>query len=109
MAQVTPCLYGSLLWLTVSGCEYITDMSDLDVLFVCYESSNMKLLLDSLTLLDKSRPQVDGEILAPSGWASAWREVAAACTSGGQSRVLAKSGYEARLITLDEFFKGKVD
>src|SRR6266571_3926828 len=99
MAQVTPCVYGSLLWQTVSSCDYITDTSDLDVLFVCTESSNIKLLIDSLTSLDDSRPRVDGEILAASGWAAAWREVAVAGTSGGPSRVLAKSGYEVRLIT----------
>jgi len=106
-ADVTPCVYGSLLWQTISNCEYITNTSDLDVLFTCTESSNVKRLLDSLTSLDESTPRLDGEILVPSGWAAAWREVATACTSGGSSRVLAKSGYEALLVSLDEFFNGK--
>ena len=108
MAEVTPCVYGSLLWQAVSGFDYITDKSDLDVLFVCNEFSNIKLLLESITSLDESMPRLDGEILAPSGWAAAWREVATAGTSGGTNIVLAKSGYEARLISLDEFLGGKV-
>jgi len=106
-AEVTPCVYGSLLWQTVSSYDYITDTSDLDVLFVCNESSNMKLLLDSLASLGDSGPRLDGEILAPSGWAAAWREVATAYKAGGSSRVLAKSSYGARLFGLDEFLGRK--
>ena len=106
-AHVTPCVYGSLLWQTISNREYITDTSDLDVLFVCNNSSNMNLLLDSLASLNESGPRLDGEILAPAGWAVAWRELATVRTSGAPVSVLAKSLYDARLISLDEFFKGK--
>ena len=105
-AHVTPCVYGSLMWQTVSNCDYITGTSDLDVLFVCNKSSNMNLLLDSLASLNESRPRLDGEILAPSGWAAAWRELATARTSAAPNSVLVKSGYEARLISLDDFFNG---
>jgi len=103
-AGVTPYVYGSLLWQTVSRLSYVTDTSDLDVLMVCNESSDIKLLVDSLAAFAESTPRLDGEILAPSGWAAAWREVATACKAGDSSRVLAKSGYEARLVSLGEFF-----
>lgn len=106
-AHVTPCVYGSLLWETVGNCKYITDTSDLDVLFICNDSSDITLLLSSLIALDGSTPRLDGEILAPSGWAAAWREVLAAGKPGGSSMVLAKSDCEVRLISLDEFFTGK--
>lgn len=102
-AGVAPCVYGSLMWQTVSRYSYLTDASDLDLLFVCNESSDIKLLVDSLAACEESSPRLDGEILAPSGWAAAWREVATAGKAGGSGRVLAKSGYEARLVTLDEF------
>lgn len=106
-AGVTPCVYGSLLWQTVSRYCYLTDTSDLDVLFVCTEVSDIKLLVDSLAACEESRPRLDGEILAPSGWAAAWREVAAACKTGGSGKVLAKSSYEARLVSLEEFLGRK--
>ncbi|MDD2734363.1 MAG: malonate decarboxylase holo-[acyl-carrier-protein] synthase [Desulfuromonadaceae bacterium] len=102
-AAVTPCVYGSLMWQAVSRYNYLTNASDLDLLFVCTDSSDIKLLIDSLASCEVSTPRLDGEILVPSGWAAAWREVATACNAGGSSTVLAKSGYGARLFTLDEF------
>jgi phosphoribosyl-dephospho-CoA transferase len=106
-AGVTPCVYGSLLWQTVSRYNYLTDTSDLDVLFVCNEVSDINLLVDSLAAFEESRPRLDGEILAPSGWAAAWREVTKAFKAGGSNRVLAKSSHEARLVSLDEFLGQK--
>lgn len=106
-AGVTPCVYGSLMWQTVSGYNYLRDTSDLDLLFVCNDNTDIQLLMDSLAACEEFRPRLDGEIVAPSGWAAAWREVAAACKAGGSSRVLAKSSYEVRLVTLDEFFEQK--
>lgn len=105
-AGVTPCVYGSLLWQTVSRYRYVTDTSDLDVLFVCNESSDIGKLVASLAAFEGSTPRLDGEILAPSGWAVAWREMAAAYKAGGSPKVLAKSICEARLISLDELFEG---
>lgn len=106
-AGVTPCVYGSLMWQTVSCYKYLTDTSDLDILFVCNESSDIKMLVDSLAAFEKSSPRLDGEILAPSGWAVAWREVATAHKAGGSCRLLAKSSHEVRLFSLDEFFESK--
>jgi len=106
-AAVTPCVYGSLMWQTVSRYNYLTDSSDLDLLFVCTDSSDIKLLIESLALCEESTPRLDGEILVPSGWAAAWREVATAYNAGGSGRVLAKSGSQVRLVTLDEFLGQK--
>jgi len=105
--KVTPYVYGSVLWQTVSGSAYMTESSDLDVLFVCNKTSNMHCLLDLLETCEGSKPRLDGELAAPSGWAAAWREVAAAGRAGGPGTVLAKSTYEVRLLRLDEFFGQK--
>ncbi len=102
--NVSPCVYGSALWQTISGNEYMTESSDLDVLFVCNETSNMHLLFDLLQACERSKPRLDGELFAPSGWAAAWREVTSAVKTGGLGTVLAKSTYEVRLLPLDEFF-----
>jgi phosphoribosyl-dephospho-CoA transferase len=102
-ARVAPCVYGSLFWQTVSCHKYLTDSSDLDVLFVCNEISDINMLMDSLEGFEGCAPRLDGEILAPSGWAAAWREVATALKTGGSTKVLAKSSYDACLISLDDF------
>lgn len=106
-AAVTPCVYGSLMWQTLSRYDYLTDASDLDLLFVCDDVSDMQLLVDSLAACEESGPRLDGEILSPSGWAAAWREVTAACNAGGSSRVLAKSSHGVGMITLDDFLGRK--
>lgn len=102
-ANVTPYVYGSALWQTVSNRTYMTDTSDLDVLFVCTKTSNVHRLLERLVECEGSIPRLDGELVVPSGWAAAWREVAAAGKAGGPGTVLAKSTYEVRLLGLDEF------
>lgn len=106
-ANVMPHVYGSALWQTVSGSAYMTDSSDLDLLFVCHETSNMERLLHFLERCEGAKPRLDGELAAPSGWAAAWREVAAAGKTGGLGTVLAKSRYQVRLLRLDEFFGQK--
>ncbi len=106
-ANVAPCVYGSALWQTVSNRTYMTDTSDLDVLFVCNETSHTHRLLDALETCDGSKPRLDGELVAPSGWAAAWREVSAAGMAGGMGTVLAKSTYDVRLLRLEEFFGQK--
>jgi phosphoribosyl-dephospho-CoA transferase len=107
-AAVVPCVYGSLLWQSLSSHKYVTDTSDLDVLFVCTEVSDVHLLMGSLADFEGSEPRVDGEILAPSGWAAAWREVATAFKTRSTAKVLAKSSDEVRLVSLDEFFGQRV-
>jgi phosphoribosyl-dephospho-CoA transferase len=102
-ANVTPYVYGSALWQTVSKRTYMTDTSDLDVLFVCNKISNVHLLLERLVEYEGSIPRLDGELVVPSGWAAAWREIAAAGKAGEPGTVLAKSTYEVRLIRLNEF------
>lgn len=106
--KVTPYVYGSALWQTVSGRTYMTEASDLDVLFVCDESSDMRLLLNSLEACEGSVPRLDGEIVVPSGWAAAWREIAAAGKTAGPETVLVKSTYEVQLLRLSEFFGQEV-
>jgi hypothetical protein len=85
----------------------MTDTSDLDVLFVCNETSHTQRLLDALERCEGSKPRLDGELVVPSGWAAAWREVAAAGKAGGAGTVLAKSTYEVRLLKLGEFIGHK--
>lgn len=102
-AGATPCVYGSLSWQAVTGHTYLTENSDLDVLFVCNEDTNIQRLLGALSGFKDTSPRLDGEILVPTGWAAAWREFEAAFLSGGAIKLLAKSRNEVRLVTVDEF------
>lgn len=106
-ARVSPYVYGSMMWQAVSGRRYMTEASDLDILFLCDGSSDTHWLINSLEYLEGSQPGLDGEILAPSGWAAAWREVAAAGKPGGLGTVLAKSNDEVGLLSLDAFWGRK--
>jgi phosphoribosyl-dephospho-CoA transferase len=100
-AGATPFVYGSMSWQRITGHRYLTDRSDLDVLFVCSPATELQRLVESLVALDGSVRRVDGEILAPTGWATAWRELAAA--GEPEQKLLAKSLREVRLMTVREF------
>ncbi|MBI2354231.1 MAG: malonate decarboxylase holo-[acyl-carrier-protein] synthase [Deltaproteobacteria bacterium] len=102
-AGATPYVYGSLSWQAVTGHGYLTENSDLDVLFVCDEGTDMQRLLGALSGFKDSTPRLDGEIVVPTGWGAAWREFAAAYRSGGAIKLLAKSRDEVRLLAADEF------
>lgn len=102
-AGATPCVYGSLSWQALTGHSYLTENSDLDVLFVCNEGTDMQRLLGALSGLGDTSPRLDGEILVPTGWAAAWREFEAAFHSAGAIKLLAKSRDEARLVGIAEF------
>lgn len=103
VAGVTPCVYGSLSWQALTGHAYLTDTSDLDLLFVCDERVEIDRLLAALAPFRETKPRLDGEILALTGWATSWRELDAALHAGGAARVLARSTYGVRLVMVDEF------
>jgi phosphoribosyl-dephospho-CoA transferase len=103
-AGMTPHVYGSLMWQAVSGKRYMTETSDLDILFCCHGAFDSAGLLAALEGMDGSLPRLDGEILAPTGWAAAWRELAAAAKLGGNGTVLAKSDNGVKLLPLTDFW-----
>lgn len=97
-----PCVYGSSSWQALTGRSYLTALSDLDVLFICDEKTDIFGLTHGLAGFTEMKPRLDGEILVPAGWAVAWRELCSAVNAGGAARVLAKSSREARLVTINE-------
>lgn len=95
-------VYGSLSWQAHTGCSYLTEKSDLDLLLVCGNQTRLLSLFAALDSFADTGPRLDGEVLSPTGWAAAWRELAAALHRAG-STVLAKSDYQTRLLTVDSF------
>ena len=96
-------VYGSLSSQAFTGRHYLDAASDLDLLLECSDASKLAELLAGLQGFPLQAPRIDGEILAASGWAVAWRELASALLTDDPRQVLAKSDRESLLLTVDEF------
>ena len=102
-------VYGSLSSQAYTGASYLDAASDLDLLLECGEDTRLEELLAALESFPVQILRIDGEILAPSGWAVAWRELAAALRSVTPCKVLAKSDCDARLIPVEQFFAAQLE
>jgi phosphoribosyl-dephospho-CoA transferase len=98
-------VYGSLSTQAFTGQTYLDAASDVDVLFECSKDTELQKLFIELHSLKKHKPHLDGEILATTGWAVSWRELAAALQAKAPVKLLAKSFCETRLLTLDQLFE----
>lgn len=103
-AGAVPRVYGSLSSQAFTGARFLDAASDLDLLLECSEATRLHALLAALETFPMQMPRIDGEILAPTGWAVAWRELAGAIRAGTPRQVLAKSDGETRLIPVDQLF-----
>ncbi len=99
---VTARIYGSLSSEIFTGIKYLDDASDLDLLLECGDDTKLAELLAQLESF-QGMPPIDGEIVATSGWAVAWRELATVLRSGTTGQVLAKSDYEIRMVPIEAF------
>jgi phosphoribosyl-dephospho-CoA transferase len=96
-------VYGSLSSQAFTGRHYLDAASDLDLLLECGDASKLAELLAGLQNFPLPLPRIDGEVLAASGWAVAWRELASALLMDDPRQVLAKSDCETCLLPVDEF------
>jgi len=96
-------VYGSLSSEAYSGRPYLDATSDLDLLLECTDDTKLRELWLELENFPLAQPRIDGEVFSASGWAVAWRELAAAMRADTPRQVLAKSDTEARLISIAEF------
>ena len=96
-------VYGSFSSQIFTGMSYLDEASDLDLLLECRKETRLRELLTELESFPLSLPRIDGEILVPSGWAVAWRELAVALRTGTPREVLAKSDCDTALIPIQNF------
>ncbi|MGU7775574.1 malonate decarboxylase holo-[acyl-carrier-protein] synthase [Burkholderia sp. MR1-5-21] len=69
-------VFGSLAWQALTGERYLTDSSDLDVVFALPDPARAATLLDGLAAIDARAPmRVDGELLRDDGAGVNWREL----------------------------------
>ncbi len=88
--EVQPHVIGSLLWQHLTGLSYLTETSDLDLLWPC--SGVCRSFLQELGQIDRCSPiRLDGEVILANGSALNWRELHSCLEGTGVRTVLVKS------------------
>ena len=91
-------VYGSLLWQYLTGEQYVTDQSDVDLLFTARDDMQLQSALALLLQWEReSGLRLDGELLLADGAGVAWRELLRA-----DGRVLVKHMTAVQLLTRAE-------
>ncbi|WP_338012410.1 malonate decarboxylase holo-[acyl-carrier-protein] synthase [Bordetella sp. H567] len=99
-------VFGSLMWQYLSGLPYVTEASDVDLLWLLPAGSagGCDALLQALLRIDAQQgPRIDGEIVA-NGAAVQWRELAAA---GRDDLLMVKTAGDARLYPRRRWLAGE--
>lgn len=79
-------VYGSLAWGTLTGLDYVTDRSDLDLLLQIDRTTDLDRLTAAIAAIEAVAPmRIDGELVREDGAAVNWREFHA-----GSDQVLVK-------------------
>jgi phosphoribosyl-dephospho-CoA transferase len=69
-------VFGSLAWQALTGLDYLTDQSDLDLLLYPRREAGLRTLTESLAAIEERAPmRLDGELAFGGGWAVNWREL----------------------------------
>jgi phosphoribosyl-dephospho-CoA transferase len=75
--KVTPRVFGALLWQHTTGLPYLSEQSDLDLLWQISDEHTALSLVEQLRRLDAESPvRLDGELELPDGAGVNWRELA---------------------------------
>jgi phosphoribosyl-dephospho-CoA transferase len=75
--KTRPRVFGALLWEHTTGLPYLTEQSDLDLLWPISDEPTALSLVDRLRRLDAESPvRLDGELELPDGAGVNWRELA---------------------------------
>ncbi|WP_166879436.1 malonate decarboxylase holo-[acyl-carrier-protein] synthase [Massilia mucilaginosa] len=96
--NITLRAYGSLALQAVTGLAYLTESSDIDLLFKPASPHELDAGMQVLQTHARHLP-LDGEIVFPDGAAVAWKEWRDAAAAG--ARVLVKDAVGVRLATTD--------
>ncbi|MBR0736039.1 malonate decarboxylase holo-[acyl-carrier-protein] synthase [Bradyrhizobium liaoningense] len=95
-------VFGSLAWESMTGLDYVTASSDLDLLFETRPETDLDRLVADLAAIETEAPmRLDGELMRADGAAVNWREF-----SAGASELLVKCIDGATLLDRDRFISG---
>jgi phosphoribosyl-dephospho-CoA transferase len=96
-------VFGSLAWQTLTGLDYLSDRSDLDLLLDVHRDTDLDGLAAGIAEIEAVAPmRLDGELMREDGAAVNWREFHA-----GAGEVLVKSIDGVGLLDKELFASGK--
>jgi phosphoribosyl-dephospho-CoA transferase len=94
--------YGSLAWQHLTGLPYLSDSSDLDLLWPLSAAKQARTLLSDIARIGKQAPmRLDGEIIGPAGGVQ-WREL----TGTDEDEILVKGPAGVTTTTRTAFLAG---
>ncbi len=95
-------VFGSLAWQSLTGLDYVTARSDLDVLFAFPRETDLDRLAADVAAIETDAPmRLDGELMRADGAAVNWREFHA-----GTDQLLVKTIGCVALLDRDRFISG---
>jgi phosphoribosyl-dephospho-CoA transferase len=96
-------VFGSLAWRALTGLDYVTDRSDLDLLLAVGRDTDLDRLVTNVAAIETDAPmRLDGELMREDGAAVNWREFHA-----GAGEVLVKDIEGIRLLDRELFISGR--
>jgi phosphoribosyl-dephospho-CoA transferase len=99
---VEPRVFGSLAWHTLTGLDYLTATSDLDLLLPMPLADDVALLAARLAAIESDAPmRLDGELLRRDGAAANWREI-----HGNAREILVKTLSGVAVVETARFLDG---
>jgi phosphoribosyl-dephospho-CoA transferase len=97
-------VFGSLAWRLLTGLDYLTAGSDLDILLPLSPGVDVARLIAELAEIDAGAPmRLDGELLRDDGAGVNWREF-----RSGAQELLVKTGTGLALLQKSEFLSGGI-
>jgi phosphoribosyl-dephospho-CoA transferase len=98
-------VFGSLAWQVLSGIQYLTSQSDIDLLWHPQSHAQLQQGIALLARWEQSSGlRADGEVLSGGSSAVSWREWAT-LQSGDDQRVLVKRASSAELVDASELLE----
>jgi len=95
-------VFGSLAWQSLTGLDYVTTRSDLDVLFEFRGETDIDRFVADVAAIETRAPmRIDGELMDAGGAAVNWREF-----HGGASELLVKNIERVVLLGRHQFMSG---
>jgi phosphoribosyl-dephospho-CoA transferase len=101
--SIDPKVFGSLAWQALTGLPYLSDRSDLDLIFDVHCDTDLDALAASIAAIETEAPmRLDGELMRDDGAAVNWREFHA-----GARVLLCKTIDKVGLVDREQFVSGR--